>query len=90
MKILVTFALETEFSPWRTMHKFRESTWGKADVFATEISGADVAVLLTGVGQRPAKLALSRIAWGESGTSLETASPQDLLAVCGLSIPSRR
>jgi nucleoside phosphorylase len=50
------------------MHKFRESTWGNADVFATEINGADVAVLLTGVGQRPAKLALSRIAWGGSGT----------------------
>ena len=26
------------------------------------------AVLLTGAGQRPAKLALSKIAWGESGT----------------------
>lgn len=67
MKILVTFALENEFAPWRTMHKFRESTWGKADVFSTEISGADVRVLLTGVGQRPARLALSKIAWGESG-----------------------
>lgn len=67
MKILVTFALENEFAPWRTLHKFRESTWGKADVFASEIGGADVAVLLTGVGQRPAKLALSKIAWGESG-----------------------
>jgi adenosylhomocysteine nucleosidase len=49
------------------MHKFRESTWGKAAVFSTEISGADVMVLLTGVGQRPAKLAFSKIAWGESG-----------------------
>jgi nucleoside phosphorylase len=68
VKILVTFALENEFAPWRTLHKFRESTWGKADVFATEISGAEVAVLLTGVGQRPAKLALSRITWSESGT----------------------
>jgi nucleoside phosphorylase len=68
LKILVTFALENEFAPWRTMHKFRESTWGKADVLTAEISGADVAVLLTGVGQRPAKLALSKIAWGESGT----------------------
>jgi adenosylhomocysteine nucleosidase len=68
VKILVTFALENEFGPWRAMHKFRESTWGKADVFAAEIGGADVAVLLTGVGQRPAKLALSKIAWGETGT----------------------
>ncbi|MGB9243227.1 MAG: hypothetical protein WCC03_07745 [Candidatus Acidiferrales bacterium] len=68
MKILVTFALENEFAPWRALHKFRETTWGKADVFSTEINGADVRVLLTGVGQRPAKLALSKIAWGESGT----------------------
>jgi nucleoside phosphorylase len=68
MKILVTFALENEFAPWRTMHKFRESTWGKADVLVAEIGGADIAVLLTGVGQRPAKLALSKIAWGGSGT----------------------
>lgn len=67
MKILVTFALENEFAPWRAMHKFRESTWGEVDVFATEIGGADVAVLLTGVGQRPAKLALSKIAWSETG-----------------------
>ena len=67
LKILVTFALENEFAPWRAMHKFRESTWGELDVFATEIGGADVAVLLTGVGQRPAKLALSKIAWSETG-----------------------
>jgi nucleoside phosphorylase len=68
VKILVTFALENEFAPWRAMHKFCGSMWGKADVFAAEIGGADVAVLLTGVGQRPAKLALSKIAWGENGT----------------------
>jgi nucleoside phosphorylase len=68
VKILVTFALENEFAPWRTLHRFRESTWGKADVFAAEIGGADVAVLLTGVGQRPAKVAVSKIAWGGSGT----------------------
>lgn len=68
MKILITFALENEFAPWRTMHNFRASTWGKADVFAAEIAGADVAVLLTGVGQRPAKLALSKISWGETGS----------------------
>jgi nucleoside phosphorylase len=68
VRILVTFALENEFAPWRAMHRFRESTWGKADVFAAEIGGADVAVLLTGVGPRPAKLALSKIVWGESGT----------------------
>ncbi|HKD64170.1 MAG TPA: hypothetical protein VKB40_09055 [Candidatus Acidoferrales bacterium] len=68
MKILATFALENEFAPWRAAHRFRESTLGKADVFTAEIGGADVTVLLTGVGQRPAKLALSKIVWVEAGT----------------------
>lgn len=68
MKVLVTFALENEFAPWRSMHKFRDSAWGRADVSVAEIGGADVAVLLTGVGSRPAKLALSKVAWGESET----------------------
>lgn len=65
---MVTFALENEFAPWRSRHSFREGTWGGADVHFAALGGADVAVLLTGVGPRAAKLAVSKIAWGESGT----------------------
>jgi nucleoside phosphorylase len=65
VKILVTFALENEFSPWRAMRRFREGTWGTADVSVADINGAEVAVLITGVGPRPARLAFSRIKWHE-------------------------
>ena len=68
MKILVTFALETEFAPWRVRHKFRRDSWGAVEAYLTEIGGAEVAVVLTGVGSRQAALAMSRISWGEPGT----------------------
>jgi len=67
LKILVTFALENEFAPWRSMHNFHDATWGNANVSITEISGADIAVLLTGAGPRAAREAISRIVWSESG-----------------------
>jgi len=50
VRVLVTFALETEFAPWRSMHRFRSDKWGGADVQVTEIGGAEVGVILTGVG----------------------------------------
>lgn len=68
MRILVTFALENEFSPWRALRKFRRSKWDKAQVFRTEIGAADVNVLLTGVGAQQASLALGKLAWGVADT----------------------
>lgn len=67
MKILVTFALENEFAPWRTMHNFHDANWGEANVSVTQISGVDVAVLLTGAGPRAAREAISRVVWDDSG-----------------------
>jgi len=71
MKILVTFALEIEFAPWRAMHNFHDAKWGAANVSVTEISGVDIAVLLTGAGPRAAREAISRIAWDEESGNLE-------------------
>lgn len=68
MRILVTFALENEFAPWRSLRKFRRARWDSADVFHTEIGSANVNVLLTGVGPRQAALAMSKISWGEPDT----------------------
>jgi adenosylhomocysteine nucleosidase len=68
VRVLVTFALENEFAPWRALRKFRRAKWDAADVFRTEIGGADVNVLLTGVGARQASLAMAKIAWGEPDT----------------------
>jgi nucleoside phosphorylase len=68
LKILVTFALDTEFAPWRARRRFRRSRWGSAEIYFAKIGGAEVGVLLTGVGLRQAALALSKVSWGEPGT----------------------
>ena len=60
MRILVTFALEVEFAPWRAMRQFRAGKWGGADAQLTEIGGAEVGVVLTGAGPRQAKLEISK------------------------------
>jgi nucleoside phosphorylase len=66
LKILVTFALETEFAPWRTLRKFRRSMWGAVEVHSAEIGESEVDVVLTGVGSRQAALAVSKLSWGEA------------------------
>lgn len=65
MKVLVTFALETEFSPWRAARKFWAGKWGAADVFFAQIGRAEVGVLLTGMGAAKARDEAAKIEWGE-------------------------
>lgn len=66
MKILVTFALETEFAPWRRMHDFRPAMWGAARVLASEIGGAELGVLLTGAGPRQAAREMAKVSPGDT------------------------
>ncbi len=61
MRILVTFALEAEFAPWRRIREFRRGTWGETDIYTAEVGGAGIDVALTGVGRRQAALAVSRV-----------------------------
>jgi nucleoside phosphorylase len=52
MKILVTFALENEFAPWRKLRSFERvsiAEWDKT--YRTRIGDADVRVFLTGAGR---------------------------------------
>jgi adenosylhomocysteine nucleosidase len=65
VRILVTFALEGEFAPWRKIRAFRRTRWGAGDVYAAEIGGAEIGVVLTGVGSGQAALAGSRVLEGE-------------------------
>jgi nucleoside phosphorylase len=69
MKILVTFALEAEFAPWRTMRKFRR---GAGDAYLAEMGGAEVVAALIGVGPRIASLRLADI----------LRSSQDSIDIC--------
>jgi nucleoside phosphorylase len=66
LKILVTFALENEFAPWRRLRNFRPVKWGTGKVFSAEIGNAEVGVLLTGVGPRQAVSRASQVIGAET------------------------
>jgi adenosylhomocysteine nucleosidase len=52
MKVLVTFALENEFAPWRKMRNFQKSSGNAGDrSYAVKIGEANVQVFITGVGR---------------------------------------
>jgi adenosylhomocysteine nucleosidase len=65
MKILVTFALETEFAPWRALREFRAVLWGDAEVYRAQMGAAEVVVLLTGVGPKQAHLQTAKVLGGD-------------------------
>ena len=49
MKILVTFAVDAEFAPWRKRKEFRRKQ-GLPELYVTGVNGLEVFVLLTGIG----------------------------------------
>ena len=65
MKILVTFALENEFAPWRALREFRADRWGKADVYRAQIGVAEVGVIFTGAGPKQAHLETAKVLGGD-------------------------
>src|ERR1700730_2348921 len=50
MKVLVTFAVEAEFAPWRKRREFAAAHVDDLTIFCANVSGSDVCVLLTGIG----------------------------------------
>jgi len=62
MRILVTFAVEAEFAPWRKLYDFRKTTTGGVDRFLTRFSGAELNVFLTGIA--------GKSGWLEAATAL--------------------
>ena len=66
MRILVTFAVEAEFAPWRKRHDFRpfEIMQG-AEAHLATISGVEVIVGLTGIGPEAALRKTCDFTWGE-------------------------
>jgi nucleoside phosphorylase len=65
MKVLVTFAIEAEFTRWRERHDFRASDeGGDPAAYAVEIGGMGVTVGLTGIGPEPASKKISNFSAG--------------------------
>jgi len=77
VRILITFALENEFAPWRASHDFKPANLGDMDVHVAGFGSAHVTVALTGVGARQAALTASQIIRGEF-------EPFDCCISCGL------
>jgi adenosylhomocysteine nucleosidase len=54
MKILVTFAVEAEFAPWRRLRELREIKVGEINVYQAQIGRALVDFVITGMGMKNA------------------------------------
>jgi adenosylhomocysteine nucleosidase len=66
MRILVTFAVEAEFAPWRKRHDFRAfEIMDGAEAYVATISGIVVIVGLTGIGPKAAFSRTCDFTWGE-------------------------
>lgn len=78
MKVLVTFAVDAEFAPWRKLAGFqkigplrgRTAWYGNRDVYETAISGATVRVVLTGMG------------WWNAGQAMELSYKSFFPDIC--------
>jgi nucleoside phosphorylase len=55
MKILVTFAIENEFAPWRRIRDFRRAAVAQPSIYEARIGPADLRVFLTGMGAQHAR-----------------------------------
>jgi len=52
MRILVTFALENEFAPWRKMRRFQRISTDEFDrTYQAQVGDAEVCVVVTGAGR---------------------------------------
>jgi adenosylhomocysteine nucleosidase len=64
LKVLVTFAVDDEFAPWRKLRKFQRIEEEKAvEAYRINVSGLEVWVLLTGIGRDVAAASARAIIW---------------------------
>lgn len=55
MKVLVTFAVEAEFAPWRRLCDMREINAGEITLYQAQIGRAQVDFVITGMGMENAR-----------------------------------
>jgi adenosylhomocysteine nucleosidase len=61
VKILLTFAVDAEFGPWRERHKFETVKAGDLTLQRTMIGDAEITVLITGVGPEVARANVGKV-----------------------------
>jgi adenosylhomocysteine nucleosidase len=100
MKVLVTFAVEAEFAPWRRLRQFSQSDLGDVRAYSAQRKDAELVVLLTGVGGRRAWAEATKVIWdgnvdvcissGLAGALKEEHRPGDVLAAKEVHATSRK
>ena len=65
MRVLVTFAIEAEFDPWRRRHNFQRLSGGAVNVYLSQIGEVEVCGVLTGIGCRKAWVQAIKAIWPE-------------------------
>lgn len=92
--MLVTFAVDAEFAPWRKLRTFRFIDYQGLLLWRTEIAGNEITVLLTGIGGQAASQAMDLmlrmadeekyfdicISSGLAGALHESLVPGDIIA----------
>ncbi len=58
MKVLVTFAVDAEFAPWRSMRKFRFIDYQGLRLWRSDAGNVEITTLVTGMGAESAALAM--------------------------------
>jgi len=58
MRVLVTFAVEEEFAPWRKLREFRSIDYDGLPLRRTNLGDAEITILLTGIGGEAASQAM--------------------------------
>jgi adenosylhomocysteine nucleosidase len=103
MRVLVTFAVEAEFAPWRRLRPFRSIDYDGLRLWRTNAGSADITVLVTGVGTQASAQAMGLmmamadedkhfdvcVSSGLAGALQETLVPGDIIAPQELIAESR-
>lgn len=61
MRVLVTFAVEAEFAPWRKLRKLESILADGTEVFQAQVGRATVDLVVTGMGMENARCAAEKV-----------------------------
>ena len=94
MRVLVTFAVDAEFAPWRKLRHFSSIDYDGLQLWKAKIGNAEITALLTGIGTHSSAQAMGLmmnmadenkyfdvcISSGLAGALCDTLSPGDIIA----------
>ncbi len=103
MRVLVTFAVDAEFAPWRAMRHFRFIDYQGLRLWRADLEKVEITALVTGMGAEAAALAMDlmmRMADGDqyfdvcvssglAGALSESLSPEQIIAPRGLVVEEK-